>query len=176
MQIGHGRYRGGYQRERRPDSANRSALKLPKGIQVAVESLGDGVPVRCQEEQPKYHPQAVGQIYKDAKQPRFYTAESASCISPHPSYWNQVEMPDGHTDRIPGPHHGGNFEPPTRKRIQAHHAARPSLTRAVYTDLYIWDKDPVTRVRETRQESALTTKHHWFIPQNLVSYNVESAE
>ncbi|KHO11152.1 hypothetical protein MAA_11230 [Metarhizium robertsii ARSEF 23] len=43
-------------------------------------------------------------------------------------------MPDGHTDRIPGPHHGGNFEPPTRKRIQAHHAARPSLTRAVYTD------------------------------------------
>lgn len=62
MQIGHGRYRGGYQRERRPDSANRLALKLPKSIQVAVESLGDGVPVRCQEEQPKYHPQAVSQV------------------------------------------------------------------------------------------------------------------
>ncbi|KAH0595843.1 hypothetical protein MHUMG1_06391 [Metarhizium humberi] len=62
MQIGHGRYRGGYRRERRPDSANRPALKLPKDIQIAVDWLGDGVPVRCQEEQPKYHPQAVGQV------------------------------------------------------------------------------------------------------------------
>ncbi|KAK9439135.1 hypothetical protein VB005_07286 [Metarhizium brunneum] len=38
------------------------ALKRPKDIQVAVESLGDGVPVRFQQEQPKYHPQAVGQV------------------------------------------------------------------------------------------------------------------